>query len=127
LFIGPIFDVESSQMVEEQGNAFVGMGEDRFFFVELLPSVECPHEVFGFVSIPHEQGWWGSIESSTSIAWDGRWCWVLGDRRAGCYSRHNVDVTAWLLRPGIRTYIFFAGLPTPLSRSVTSYLALYPQ
>jgi hypothetical protein len=35
-------------------------------------------------------------------------------------------VTAWLPRPGIRTYIFLAGLPTLLSRSVTSYLALYP-
>ena len=37
-----------------------------------------------------------------------------------------VVVTAWLPRPGIRTYIFFAGLPTLLSRSTTSYLALYP-
>jgi len=36
------------------------------------------------------------------------------------------DVTAWLPRPGIRTYIFLTRLPTLLSRSVTSYLALYP-
>jgi hypothetical protein len=35
-------------------------------------------------------------------------------------------VTAWLLRPGIRTYIFLTGLPVLLSRSMTSYLALYP-
>jgi hypothetical protein len=37
-----------------------------------------------------------------------------------------VNVTAWLPRPGIRTYIFLAGLPTLLARSMTSYLALYP-
>jgi hypothetical protein len=36
-------------------------------------------------------------------------------------------VTVWLPRPGIQTYIFLAGLPTLLSRSMTSYLALYPQ
>jgi hypothetical protein len=36
-------------------------------------------------------------------------------------------VMAWLPRPGIRTYIFLTRLPTLLSRSVTSYLALYPQ
>ena len=35
-------------------------------------------------------------------------------------------VTAWLPRPGIRTYIFPTGLPILLSQSVTSYLALYP-
>jgi hypothetical protein len=35
-------------------------------------------------------------------------------------------VTAWLPRLGIRTYIFLTRLPTLLSRSVTSYLALYP-
>ena len=36
------------------------------------------------------------------------------------------DVTAWLPRPGIRTYIFLARLPTLLAQSMTSYLALYP-
>jgi hypothetical protein len=38
----------------------------------------------------------------------------------------RLDVTAWLPRPGIRTYIFLTGLPTLLSRLMTSYLALYP-
>jgi hypothetical protein len=38
-----------------------------------------------------------------------------------------LSVTAWLPRPGIRTYIFLTGLPVLLlSRSVTSDLALYP-
>ena len=36
------------------------------------------------------------------------------------------SVTAWLPRPGIRTYIFLTGLPVLLSRTMTSYLALYP-
>jgi len=40
---------------------------------------------------------------------------------------HSTAVTAWLPRLGIRTYIFSTGLPVLLSRSVTSYLALYPQ
>ena len=38
----------------------------------------------------------------------------------------NSGVTAWLPRPGIRTYIFLTGLPVLLSRAMTSYLALYP-
>jgi len=38
----------------------------------------------------------------------------------------HFGVTAWLPRLGIRTYIFLTRLPTLLSRSVTSYLVLYP-
>jgi hypothetical protein len=40
--------------------------------------------------------------------------------------RATPRVTAWLPRPGIRTYIFLTGLPVLLSRAMTSYLALCP-
>ena len=41
-------------------------------------------------------------------------------------NQSTLSVTAWLPRPGIRTYIFLAGLPVLLSQAMTSYLALYP-
>jgi hypothetical protein len=79
-------------VVEKEGDVFVGLGEDRFLLVEFPPVVERLHKVLGFVSIPCEEGWWGAIESITSVSRGSGWGRVLGDCCASCYSRHNVNV-----------------------------------